>query len=424
MTKSSRATFFTAAIILIMFVSACKAKGSPSDDTNSSEDNTSYNSQLPQSTNDTGNISSETTVPDDFPRTPNPIAIEVTLDTAHAAKTSSNSFQLSLDGTGADGSEFNIFLDNKLFNLDAENNLTSAIGTEVSLTPISAIIGLPFSQGLVTAVQFSPDGVVMTTPGMLILSAPGKYEGTEVIGFAADGDGGDFHLYPISVSYMDFNNSTTFYIDVMRFGIYGVAKATAEEIEAQKAHSPASAISQDEDDLARLDFLKSNSSESTTINTDLQNQLLRSHSRLVKPLLDNLANTNCDQVSVAAYQFSDWQAKVDRIMSLEYFQAQIDEDANALHARFVECAKTMCPICIGSQSGSAADVSSVKSMITLAAFAETLSFYNNFEDFDFWRQIGNKCAESIGLQGAGGSTGGDYTEGVTLPTPTPVGCPF
>ena len=425
MSKSSRSVIFTLVIIAFMFISACTPNGSSNTGKNTSDDNTVLGSNSTGTTTNQGKSTSTETPVDNFPRTPDPVSVTVTLDTANAIKASSYSFLFSLRGKDAAGSDLSLSLDNKLYNLDAEGNLSNAFGTVVSMTPVSAIEGLPFSQGFLTAVELGPEGLVMAVPGNLTLKAPGKHEDSEIIGFAADGDGGNFHLYPVHAIYMEYDNTTLFYFNIMHFSLYGVALATTAEIEAQMAHPPTSPVSQDEDELTPLTMPKPDTSDLTPLIGKVQLQLLKSHTRLVKPLMDTLSGTKCEQVSVAAYRFFEWESKVDGAYQTDYFQAQIDADANALHARFVECAKTMCPICIGSQSGSKADLGQVNSMITLATFAETLSFYQGFDDFAYWRQIGNKCAESVGLQGAGGSTGGDSMggEGTTLPTPTPVGCP-
>ena len=129
--------------------------------------------QLTTTTNQGKSTPTETPV-DNFPRTPDPVSVTVSLDTSRTVKQSSYSFQFSLKGKTADGSEFDVYLDNKLYNLDAEGNLTNAFGTEVSITPVSAIEGLPFSQGFLTAVQLGPEGLVMATPGKLTLKRPRK----------------------------------------------------------------------------------------------------------------------------------------------------------------------------------------------------------------------------------------------------------
>ena len=421
MSKKRRTLFLTLAIIVLMFVSACGL--SLGKETKTPIDIPSIETNHTGSTGNSGKVTVTEMPPDNFPRTPNPVSITVTLDTKRTVKESNVGFPFIVEGKAADGSEFYMSMNNKLYFLDANDNLTNAFGTVVSMTPVSAIEGLPFSQGFLTAVQLDPEGLVMAEPGSLQLTVPGKYDVTELIGFAADGTGGDFHLYPVTASYMDYNDTTNFYINVVHFSIYGIAKVLPGEIEAQQAHPPASSFNQDEDELAPLVIIKPDTYELTPLIGEIQLQLLKSHTRLVKPLLDSLATTKCEQVSVAAYRFNEWQSKVDRANQTEYFQQQITSDANALHTRFNECAKDLCPVCMGSQSGSKPDMARLNSMITLATFAEVLSFNQGFDDFAYWSAIGSKCSESGGLPNPAGSTGGDYSGDATLPTPTPVGCP-
>lgn len=420
MNNPVRKTLFIFAIIAGLLLSAC---GSSSATRTISPGANTYGGASTSSDLNTEIASVTDVPPDDFPRTPDPLSINVTLDTQLAARASNFSFPFIIKGTNAGGSEFYMSMDNKLYNLDAEGNISNAFGTEISMTPISSIEGLPFSQGFLTAVQLGPEGLLLVEPGKLQLNTPGKYDVSQVIGFAADGDGQNFHLYPVTAIYMDYNDTTTFYINVMHFSIYGVASVLPGEIAAQTAHPPTSPISQDEDELAPLVRIPPDTTDLTPLMSKIQLQLTKSHTRLVKPLLDKLPTTKCERVSVTAYRFNEWLSKVDHAFQNDYFQNLIASDANALHTRFVECAKELCPICMGSQPVNKTDMAKLNTMITLATFAEQLSFTQGFDDFAYWRQLGNKCAQSGGLPGAGGSTGGEMSGDATLPTPTPVGCP-
>ncbi len=421
MRNTIRKSTFIVVIIAALLLSACNS--SSISKTDSPGVNT-YNQVDSPNSNANAQGASETELPpDDFPRTPNPVSITVTLDTQLAVTESNYGFPFILQGNSADGSEFYMSMDNRLYNQDAEGYLTNAFGTEVSMTPVSSIEGLPFSQGFLAAVQLGPEGLLMAEPGKLQLNAPGKYDVSQLIGFAADANGENFHMYPVTAIYMDYNDTTKFFINVMHFSIYGIASVLPGEIEAQSARPPTTPVSQDEDELAPLVIIKPDSSELTPLMTKIQLQLSKSHSRLVKPLMDKLSTTKCERVSVSAYRFSEWLSKVDHAFQTDYFQGQITSDANALHTRFVECAKELCPICMGTKPTSKTDMAKLNTMITLATFAEQLSFTHGFDDFAYWSQLGNKCAESGGLLGPRGSTGGEVHGDSTLPTPTPVGCP-
>ncbi|MBA4377048.1 MAG: hypothetical protein C0401_12875 [Anaerolinea sp.] len=363
-------------------------------------------------------------VEDDFPRTPDPISVQVTLDAANMVSKSSYDFQFLIETKTAEGSEFSMFIDNKLYTTDADGNLETAFGTDVTMTPISDIEGLPFSQGFLAAVQLGPEGVLMAMPTNLTITVPGNHE-TDYIGFASDGSGGNFHLYPATSSYADYNDTTNFTFGISHFSIYGVAKVVVGEIEAQQAHAPVSPASQDEDDLAPLITIKLPYDEMAPLLSKQQLQLAKSHTRLVKPLIDKLANTKCEQVSTTAYIFGEWRSKVDRFYyHNEYFQLQIDSDAKALNARFTECARELCPVCMGGQPEGKPDLAKINSVIVLATFAESLSFTTGLDDFGWWRQLSSECAKRGGIKSPSGSTGGESSGEGPAPTPTPFTCPL
>ena len=424
MAISRRNVIISFAAVALLLVSACApvSKGLDllkKDTPNSSE--IDPNLEITQEPAQPGSIDQ---TEDDFPRTPDPISVQVTLDTANKVSKSSYDFSFILETTNADGTEFYMSIDNKLYNTDADGNLETAFGADVTMTPISAIAGLPFSQGFLAAVQLGPEGLLMAMPATVTLTVPGNHE-TDYIGFAADGNGGDFHLYPMSSSYADYNDTTSFTFGITHFSIYGVATVVAGEIEAQQAHPPVSPASQDEDDLAPLITIKLPYDEMAPLMSKQQLQLAKSHTRLVKPLIDKLANTKCEQVSTAAYIFSEWRSKVDQFYyHNEYFQLQIDSDAKALNARFTECARELCPVCMGGQPEGKPDLAKINSVIVLATFAESLSFTTGLDDFAWWRQLSSQCAERGGIQSPSGSTGGDYSGEGPAPTPIPFTCPL
>jgi hypothetical protein len=418
MSKSVRTLIFTVSIVVLLFVSACSPAGGKTD----LLDDPFGDQVVTEPPFDPATTGSSNDQPDDFPRTPDPISVVVTLDTNGVVTKSSYDFSFSLKGKAAEGFESTLNVDNKLYTMEDNGTLSNAFGTKVTMTPVSSIEGLPFSNGFLIAYQFGPEGLVMAQPGDLFFKVPGKFEDFELIGFAANGDGTDFHMYPINTIYMEYDNTTNIYINIMHFSLYGVAQATLAEIEAQQAHPPVSPASQDEDELAPLPNLNPTPDDLTPLIGKTQLQLLKSHTRLVKSLIDNLSSTKCEQVSVAAYRFNEWQSKVDQVNQTDYFQKQTSADANALHERFVECARELCPVCMGSQSGDKANQAQLDSMINLATFAEVNSFFHGFDDMSYWRQLSRKCSETAGYPSPAGSTGGEISGDGTQPTPTPFAC--
>ncbi len=420
MSKPAHLFIFSFVIVALMLVSACSPSGGKTDNL---EDDPFSDQIVTEPPFDPATTNTSDEQPDDFPRTPDPISVVVTLDTDKVVTKSSYDFMFSLKGNAAEGFESTLNLDNKLYKMEEDGTLSNAFGAPVTMTPVSSIEGLPFSKGFLIAYQFGPEGLVMSQPGNLFFKVPGKFEDSELVGFAANSDGSDFHLYPINTIYMDYDNTTNIYINIMHFSLYGIAQATLAEIEAQQAHPPASPASQDEDELAPLPNLNPSPDDLTPLIGKTQLQLLKSHTRMVKSLIDNLSTTKCEKVTVAAYRFNEWQSKVDQVQQTDYFQKQISADANALHERFVECARELCPVCMGSQTGDKASKAKIDMMISLATFAEVNSFLNGFDDFAYWRQLSSKCSETAGYPSPSGSTGGELS-GDTLPTPTPVGCPI
>ena len=142
------------------------------------------------------------------------------------------------DGATADGTPFTLMTVGAMFNQDVKGNLSLALGTPVTVTPISSITDLPFSQGYLAAVDISPNGLLLEIPGTLSIKLQGTYDLSTLIGFAADGSGTDFHLFPITVYPDLYSGTTTVYFSIEHFSIYGVAQATAEEVQAQLGHPP------------------------------------------------------------------------------------------------------------------------------------------------------------------------------------------
>ena len=426
MAGSRRTTIVSVGIIVLMVISACSflTQGTDNDtqDDNSVTDPNSSETTLVPS--DQG---SSDDVVDNFPLTPAPISIQVTLDTEHMAKGSSSGGPFFVNGEAADGMTFRLMMEDKMYIVDADGNLVGAFDTEVTVTPVSAIEGLPFSMGFLAAVQLGPEGLLLAEPGMLKLNVPGNVEDEILTGFAANDDGSDFHLFPVTGgSYSEDTGTTDFFFNVMHFSLYGVASVVQGEIEAQAGHPPASPSAQDEQELAPLLPIEgfNGFDDPAPLVDKIKLQLIKSHNRLVKPRMDKLAATKCEQVTVAAWNFNDWRSKVDKANQTEYFQKQIKSDGKALHERFTECAKELCPVCMGGRAKGESDRIKFLSMMTLASYAEELSFKLDYDDASYWRQLGKKCAENAGVMPSGLFTGGNSGDGDgPNMTPTPLACP-
>jgi hypothetical protein len=367
------------------------------------------------------------TVPADiFPLTPNPISVTAVLDTARAI-TNVDSVDPGIgygfldDGTTAEGIPFTLMLNGAMFSQDGAGDLSLLLGTPVTVTPIASITDLPFSQGYLAAVHISPDGTLMQMPGNLSFTLQGVYDASTLIGFAADGTGADFHLFPVMVYPDTYNGTTRISFSIAHFSLYGVAQATAQEITTQLGHPPVNPASQDEEELAPLTPIPYDE-ELAPLPSLVQLQLGKSYNRLVKPYLSNLADVPCNRVDVATYQFNAWQDKVVNAEMSDFYQAQITRDATSLLARLTECAKVTCDTCINNQPGSKLDGASVNHLLVLAAFAgDMASLLGRLDESSYWMLLSAKCSAEAGMPPLYVSTGGEYS-GSDYPTAVPLMC--
>jgi hypothetical protein len=307
-------------------------------------------------------------------------------------------YNFSVGGKTADNTEFHLYMLGGLLSLDADGTLMPAFGTVVTVTPVSAIDGLPFSEGYLAAVQITPEGLSMIEPASLQLTLPAEYDLSTLIGFAADGDGGDFHLFPIVVGSSISGGITDAFFSVSHYSLYGVAQATTQEIQAQLKHEPAKPASQADQDLAPLVVTDKNGDALASLTKPVQNQLQKSHNKNVKPGVDKLAGTDCKNVPNAAYNFEDWKKNVDQAGQSDYFKSQIERDASDLLARLEDCLKVSCPLCLNNPSGKKVPKATAMSFQVLAEYAQSMAAILNLTDVaNMWRELENKCAEKAGL---------------------------
>jgi hypothetical protein len=412
-------------LVMIFALAACGPSGT---DRSPSGDSPSVSGGVPstESPSVSGELSTGNSSSDNFPLTPNPISITAVLDTERAITNADRvdpgiGYGFLKDGTTAEGIPFSLMLIGAMFKQDADGNLSMVLGTPVTATPVLSIADLPFSQGYLAAVHIGPDGLLMEMPGTLSFKLQGMYDVSTLIGFAADGTGSDFHLFPVTVYPDSYNGTTTVYFNIGHFSLYGVAQATAQEIQAQLDHPPVKTDSQDDQELAPLTPILFDESL-TPLPNKIQLQLGNSYNRLVKPYLADLANVQCNRVDVAAYQFATWQGKVEATNQSDFYQAQITADANNLLARLTECAKVTCMSCLNNTSGNVLDNASINHLLVLSAFAgDMASLLDKKDESSYWMRLSMKCSAEAGLPPLYVSTGGDNSGG-EMPTPVPLVC--
>jgi len=158
---------------------------------------------------------------------PNPVSVDVKVD-----ETSSSNAVISPEGgtlsaQGADGTKFTL-----TFPRDALSN-----DETITLTPITAVDGLPFSGGFVGGVQMSPEGLRLLQPATLTIESPKTVAATgfETVAFAYHQNGEGLYLHPSEVK----GNLVT--LEVWHFSGAGAAQATPAEIQTQQQRTPSNA---------------------------------------------------------------------------------------------------------------------------------------------------------------------------------------
>ena len=334
---------------------------------------------------------------DVFPLTPDPINVTATLDTEHAATYQKGNFTQSVNTEGADGTLFDLSLRNDtLLMEDAEGDLAIDYDSDLTMTPVSSIEGLPFSQGYLAAVHFGPDGAKLVQRAILSMEIIGEYDPNELIGFAADGTGEDLHLYPATFYSFDGKTYAEFYIT--HFSLYGVAPVLLSEIEAQQAHPPVNPASQDDQELAPMVRIEPTDDELAPISSPEKLALEKSYNRLVKKKIENLEKTSCKRVSTVVQEYNDWVSKVEKAEKTEAFKNQIERDRFAMLDRLIDCIRPTCETCLNPQTGVKPNKTNVDRTLIMIEFARELSISLQLGDekiTNLWL-LANECSKTIG----------------------------
>ena len=349
---------------------------------------------IPASSGNTGSAPTE-----NFPLTPNPLNVQITLDTQHVISdrlgevTAGVINQEPLSGKDANGNSLDVIFPGDFLTQNPDGSYDEAFGTAVTATPVSAIGGIPFAKGFVTAFQFGPEGLLMSAPVSVEIDVQGVYN--DLVGFASNGDGTDFHLIPIDSGPLGTTGQTSVLFDIDHFSVYGVAEATAAEVISQLAHPPSSPQDQDDDLLAAPQSTK-------------QAQLQNEQNRLLK-LLQN--HTNCNDVITATRNFVKWMGQVQTANLENAFKDATTSDTNTLISLLKACLVVSCPACLQTQAQAQSQnpgqnknqvlkqkQATAKTVMILANYIETFDMLqNNSSEANYYRDLARKCAKNAGL---------------------------
>lgn len=158
---------------------------------------------------------------------PNPLNVQVKVDSKITASAVISATGGTLSVQGADGTKFTLtFPKGALFNDE-----------RITLTPITAVDGLPFSGELVGGVQMAPEGLRLFQPATLTIESPKTVaaKGFETVAFAYHQNGEGLYLNTAEVK----GNLLT--LEVWHFSGEGAAQATSAEIQTQQQRVPSNA---------------------------------------------------------------------------------------------------------------------------------------------------------------------------------------
>ncbi len=400
--------------VSVLVIMACSLVSAPGSDSITQEE-----TGEPVSPGTEPSIESPAVDEDVFPLTPDPINVTATLDTEHAATYQKGNFTQSVNTEGADGTLFDLSLRNDtLLMEDTEGDLAIDYDSELTMTPVSSIEGLPFSQGYLAAVHLGPDGAKLVRRGVLSMEIPGEYDPNDLIGFAADGTGEDLHLYPATFYSYDGKTYAEFY--VTHFSLYGVAPVLLSEIEGQQAHPPVNPASQDDQELAPLVRIEPNDEDPTPLSSPKKLALDKSYNRLVKKKIENLEKTSCKKVSTVVQEYDEWVSKVEKAGLTETFKNQIERDRFAMYDRLIDCIRPTCETCLNPQDGVKPNKDNVNSMIVMIEFARDLASALKLGDEklnNLWL-LSYQCSKNAGLplpQAGIAADGGGSSQKVSCP---------
>ncbi|MEP7132217.1 MAG: hypothetical protein ABI914_03570, partial [Acidobacteriota bacterium] len=106
---------------------------------------------------------------------------------------------------------------------------------EITMTPVTAVDGLPLTPGLTAAVQFAPEGLRFYEAATLLIAPPAPIAASDEVTFAWRGTGEEFILYP-----PDPLAASSISLSIFHLSGYGVGRSSTADLAAQLARTPGS----------------------------------------------------------------------------------------------------------------------------------------------------------------------------------------
>ena len=259
--------------------------------------------------------------------TTDPVNTEVKLDEQHSSSAVISNAGGTITAQGADGTSFTLTIPK-----DALSN-----DEKITLTPITAIDGLPFSGGLVGGVQMSPEGLRLLQPAILTIESPKTVAaaGFETVAFAYHQNGEGLYLNPSE------SNGNLLTIEVWHFSGASAAQATSAEIQTQQQRIPSDAedaFTQRMRDILGRERQAQLMGQPT--NPDLENTirefLREGYDRFIAPQLP-IALQNCEAARPILSKALSWLRQVQLLGYGEQFQAENTKIMETFTQAIVNC---------------------------------------------------------------------------------------
>jgi hypothetical protein len=283
--------------------------------------------------------------------TPHPKSVSVTLDTSKATTKLIPVTGGTLKATGADGSVYTLTIPDKALGGDEM----------VTMTPLSAVNGLPFSGGLVAGVQLEPDGLELFQMATLTIKPAKNVPIADQVAVSYHGSGDNLHMLPL-------DPTSGISMHILHFSGYSVAAGIKGEIDEQAKHPPTDAADQavqqiNADAAAAIAAERQAALDGKPPTNDVLNILKGTLDRWFNQVVEpNVAAAQADYtLTYAALQIAlAWQRQVELLGAEDGHKAQIDRLTGQRQALRTAYEKAVADRCLSKH-----DLSAVVELLSL-----------------------------------------------------------
>ncbi|HEX9416735.1 MAG TPA: CARDB domain-containing protein [Gaiellaceae bacterium] len=232
-----------------------------------------------------------------FPRPANPLNVSIDVDGAQAVISTIGSGGGEITATAANGTRFTLVVPKDAL-LDDER---------ITLTPVRSIGNLPFSGGLVGAVEITPHGLQLLRPATLSIQPAGSVSAAGRSAFLAHQAGSDFQLQPL-------RSGSDIVISLTHFSTPGVGVASSADVANVLSHMPARTLAQYQT-LISEQVKKLGGSEAEAARNDIAALAAAYYRDIVKPLVDKAVSDDSYAVE-AVHELISWARQLE-LLGLE-----------------------------------------------------------------------------------------------------------